>query len=160
MPDDADVAVGSPALPTVLTGRALLKEMVIPKSDPFMNADDCRRMSPAALRATRKIGLAWRMELADVARLLCISEVDYAHAIEAPADASLSEDQMFRAGLMIGIYGALGSLFDIEAAESWPNRPNKAPLFNGRSAIKYMLAEGGDAMINVLRYLQAIRMGL
>ena len=134
--------------------------MIFPESNPFMNADDRRRLSPAALRATRKIGLAWRMEPADVARLLCISEVDYAHAIEAPAGAYLSEDQMFRAGLMIGIYGALGSLFDIEAAESWPNRTNQGELFNGRSAIEYILAEGGDAMSNVLRYLQAIRMGL
>lgn len=134
--------------------------MIFPESNPFMKVEDRRRLSPAALRATRKIGLAWRMEPADVARLLCISEIDYARRIEAPADACLSENQMFRAGIMIGIYGALGSLFDIEAAESWPNRPNKCALFNGRSAIEYMLAEGGDAMINVLRYLQAIRMGL
>lgn len=119
-----------------------------------------RSLSPAALRASHRIGEAWKLDPREVAGLLAMTSLEYNKAVEAPESVVLTSGQFDRAGLLIAIYGALGRLFDRTMADEWPGRPNAAPLFGGVSAVELMQTGGVESMKDVLRYLRAVGQGL
>jgi hypothetical protein len=73
-------------------------------------------------------------------------------------DASLPRDTLERISYVIGIFGALQLLLpNRQAADSWIRRPNRAPLFGGRSALERMLSgQVGDLFV-VRQFLDAQR---
>lgn len=89
-----------------------------------------------------------------------MTPAQYEEAVQAPHAIVLAPEQFDRAGLLIAIFRALGDQFDVAMADRWPRRPNKAPLFAGRSAVKLMQAGGVESMKDVLRYLWAVGQGL
>lgn len=71
-------------------------------------------------------------------------------------DGSLTKDTLERISYILGIYKALRILFPTEeAAHSWIKKPNKAPLFNGKSALDKLLAGRVIDLADVRRYLDA-----
>lgn len=95
-----------------------------------------------------------------MARLLSMTEAEFARAAAMLDGPLLTPTQFNRAGLMIRIYRALHDLFVGDMADRWPDMPNRAVPYDGRSPIAFMANGGTDAMIHVLMHIRAIAQGL
>ncbi len=73
---------------------------------------------------------------------------------------SLSQDELTRISLLIGIFKGLRLLFSSPLAEDWIQLPNSGPLFAGQSPLALMQRGGILAMLQVRRHLDALRGGL
>jgi len=70
----------------------------------------------------------------------------------------LHKDTLERISYIIGIYKALNILFpDSERADKWIKKPNKAPLFNDKSALDIMLRGNVFDLALVRNYLNEQR---
>ena len=74
--------------------------------------------------------------------------------------APLSQDQLTRISALTGIFKGLHLLFADEMANRWPRLQNEGPLFGRRTPIEAMLEGGIPSMIEVRRYIDAVRGGL
>jgi hypothetical protein len=72
----------------------------------------------------------------------------------------LSQDQLTRVSALIGIFKGLHLLFADDMADRWPRLSNKGPLFNRVTPIQAMIEGGIPRMIEVRRYIDAVRGGL
>ena len=73
-------------------------------------------------------------------------------------NGSLTQDTLERISYILGIYKALRILLPSEiAANQWIKKPNKAPLFSGKSALDKLLAGRVIDLADVRRYLDAER---
>lgn len=71
---------------------------------------------------------------------------------------ALSTDTLERISYILGIYKALHILLpNKQAANEWIKKPNKAPLFNGKSALHKLLKGHVVDLSDVRRYLDAER---
>ena len=61
---------------------------------------------------------------------------------------------------MIGVYKALHLLFADAMADRWVRLKNSGPLFKNRTPIEAMIEGGIPTMIDVRRYVDALRGGL
>ena len=76
---------------------------------------------------------------------------------KATREAKLSSDTLERISHMLGIYRALHILLpSAQAADEWIRKPNRAPLFGGRSALDCLLSGAAD-LAEVRSYLDAQR---
>ena len=73
---------------------------------------------------------------------------------------ALSQDQFTRVSAMIGVFKALHLLFADAMADRWVRLPNSGPLFGNRAPIEAMIHGGIPAMLEVRRYVDALRGGL
>ncbi|MFC7498454.1 antitoxin Xre/MbcA/ParS toxin-binding domain-containing protein [Enterovirga sp. GCM10030262] len=61
-----------------------------------------------------------------------------------------------RLAILLDIFQAINTLLPIgERADAWMRKPNRAPLFEGRSAIDIMLDHGVEGMRKLRSYLQS-----
>lgn len=75
-------------------------------------------------------------------------------------DPMLSPDTQERLSYLRGIDEALHMLFtDDQQADGWVRRPNTTPLFDGRSALEYMLDGQRESLRLVREYLLAQAVG-
>jgi hypothetical protein len=73
-------------------------------------------------------------------------------------DGSLTQDTLERISYVLGIYKALRILLPSEdAANRWIKKPNKAPLFGGKSALDKLLVGRVIDLADLRRYLDAER---
>jgi len=73
---------------------------------------------------------------------------------------ALTQDTLERISYILGIYKALRILLPSEeAANRWIKKPNKAPLFGGKSALDKLLVGRVIDLADVRRYLDAERGG-
>jgi hypothetical protein len=126
-----------------------------------IDQESLRRLSPVALRAARKIGDAWQVDSATMARLLDIPAAEH-RTVDSTLEALfvLTPEQFCRASLIIAIYRAVGELFAGGMAERWPSLPNRATPYDGWSPIEFMAAGGTDAMFDVLGHVRAMGEGV
>ncbi len=76
------------------------------------------------------------------------------------APATLPRDTIERISYVLGIYKALQILIpDPRSADAWIKKPNRAPLFNGKSALARMLTGNVSDLYVVRQYLDAHRGG-
>ncbi len=73
---------------------------------------------------------------------------------------SLTQDQLTRASALIGIFKGLHLLFADDMADRWVGLRNTGPLFGNRTPIETMVDGGIPVMIEVRRYVDALRGGL
>ena len=72
----------------------------------------------------------------------------------------MPRDLLERVSYLLGIYKALQVLIPVpSAADTWVKRPNRAPLFNGRSALDVMLSGNVSDLFLVRQYVDAQRSG-
>jgi hypothetical protein len=71
----------------------------------------------------------------------------------------LDPDRLTRFSYLIGIFKALGILYDEELADAWVQRPNTNLIFGGATPLAYMIRGGLPAMQTVRRLLDARRAG-
>ena len=73
---------------------------------------------------------------------------------------TLSQDQLTRVSALVGVYKGLHLLFADGTADEWARRPNRGPLFDRRTPIEAMIEGGIPRMLDVRRYVDAVRGGL
>lgn len=94
----------------------------------------------------------WALSDSQCQKLLGIESVEVQSAINS--GMSLTEQQLKRVSLIIGIYRALHILFiNEQQANSWITKPNTA--FDGQTALEVMLQTGISGLEQVNGYLQA-----
>jgi uncharacterized protein (DUF2384 family) len=124
-------------------------------ADPATRA----RLSPAAIVAFFSIVDKWQLRNEDAMAMLGgISHGRY-FDLKRNHKGLLSQDELTRISLLIGIFKALNILFGQRLANQWTSRPNSNPMFNGGPPLQYLSRGGVPAMIGVRRLLDSRRGG-
>ncbi|BAT61703.1 hypothetical protein GJW-30_1_04263 [Variibacter gotjawalensis] len=126
----------------------------------FASEDDRKRLTPTALEAVRNLAKSWDVTGDEMAALLGVSSSTWDRIRSASWRQSLSQDQLTRASAMIGVFKGLHLLFADGMADRWIKLRNSGPLFSNRSPIETMIEGGIPAMLEVRRYVDALRGGL
>lgn len=131
-----------------------------PGVQTFANADDRERLTPAALEAMRNLAAAWQLTGEESAVLLGVSASTWDRIRSGTARTTLSQDQLMRVSALMGIYKGLHLLFADDTADRWPRLRNAGPLFRNLAPIEAMEEGGIPRMLEVRRYVDALRGGL
>ena len=124
-------------------------------ADPATRA----RLSPAAIVAFFSIVDKWQLRNEDAMAMLGgISHGRY-FELKRNRKGLLSQDELTRISLLIGIFKALNILFGQRLANQWTSRPNSNPMFNGAPPLQYLSRGGVPAMSGVRRLLDSRRGG-
>jgi hypothetical protein len=131
-----------------------------PLSPGFSDETDRKRLSATALKAFRRLVLHWDLTSQQAAALLGVSVSTWERLKPDNVTKPLSQDQMTRISVLTGIYKALHLLFVDAMADRWPLLENTGPLFDRRAPVAAMIEGGIPHMLEVRRYLDAVRGGL
>jgi len=126
----------------------------------FANEADRDRLARVALTAYRRLVQQWRLSGQTAADLLGVSLSTWERLKPEGQDRPLSQDQLTRISALVGIYKGLHLLFVDGMADRWPLLENSGPLFARRSPIAAMIDGGIPLMLEVRRYVDAVRGGL
>jgi uncharacterized protein (DUF2384 family) len=118
------------------------------------------RLTPAALEAVRKLAGAWSATGEEMAALVGVSPSTWDRIRAAKWQQTLTQDQLTRVSALIGVFKGLNLLFADAMADRWPKLPNSGPLFGNRTPVNTMIEGGIPVMIDVRRYVDALRGGL
>ncbi|MBN8997361.1 MAG: DUF2384 domain-containing protein [Rhizobiales bacterium] len=132
----------------------------LPERQDFSTGAERARLSKVALKAFRRLVEAWGLTGQQAAALLDVSSSTWERLKQDGRDRSLSQDQLTRISALVGIYKGLHLLFADDMADRWPGLGNRAPLFARMSPIESMMKGGIPQMLDVRRYVDAIRGGL
>ena len=96
-----------------------------------------KRLSPAAIEAVLKIADKWGLKSDDAMRLLGgISNGRY-FDLKKRRKGVLTQDELTRISLLIGIFKALNILFSERLANQWVLRPNSNPMFKNQPPLVF-----------------------
>lgn len=118
-----------------------------------------KRLSPAGIAAFFKIIEVWGLNNDDAMRLLGgVSHGRY-YGLKKTHRGLLTQDELTRISLLIGIFKALNILFARKLADRWMSLANSNPMFNGASPLSSLIEGGMPAMVQVRRLLDNRRGG-
>lgn len=126
----------------------------------FSSEADRRRLSATAIKAYVRLAANWQITDAQAAMLLDISSCIWDRLKSDADNCTLSQDQLTRVSAIVGIYKGLHLIFADDNAVRWPKLPNCGPLFAGMSPVDAMIKGGIPHMLEVRRYIGAVRGGL
>jgi hypothetical protein len=114
-------------------------------------------MAKAGLKAFFRLAALWKLDTEDQRVLLGTQRSTLFHW-KKHGSAKLSPDTLERLSYILGIYKALQILLpDPASADAWIKKPNKAPLFAGKSALEFLRQGRVTDLYLVRRYLDAQR---
>jgi hypothetical protein len=117
-----------------------------------------RRLDPTAIKAFFKIAEAWDLKNEDARALLgSVSSGKYFN-LKKTHKGALTQDELTRVSLLIGIFKSLNILFSPKLANQWVTRPNSNPLFNNAPPL-LLIRSGMPGMMSVRRLLDGRRGG-
>ena len=117
------------------------------------------RLSPPAISAFFAIAEKWDLRNEDAMALLGGASHGRYYELKKNRKGLLSQDELTRISLLIGIFKALNILFSQRLANQWTSRPNTNPMFNNAPPLELLLRGGVPGMIGVRRLLDARRGG-
>lgn len=126
----------------------------------FAAEADRERLAATALKAYRRLVEQWDLTAAQAAALLGVSVSTWERLKPESQARPLSQDQMTRISVLTGIYKGLHLLFADVMADRWPVLANLGPIFQGRPPVAAMIDGGIPLMLDVRRYVDAVRGGL
>jgi uncharacterized protein (DUF2384 family) len=124
-------------------------------ADPATRA----RLSPSAIAAFFAIVEKWQLRNEDAMTLLGGTSNGRFYELKKNRKGLLSQDELTRISLLIGIFKALNILFNQRLANQWTSRPNSNPMFNGAPPLQFLTRAGVPGMLGVRRLLDARRGG-
>jgi uncharacterized protein (DUF2384 family) len=143
------------------TPRTLTSAPISPRPwQTFADERDRERLTPAALEAIRNLAKAWGVTGDEMAVLLGVSPRTWDRIKSDAWGQALSQDQLTRASAMIGVFKGLHLLFADTMADRWVRLRNSGGLFANRTPIETMIEGGIPTMVEVRRYVDALRGGL
>jgi uncharacterized protein (DUF2384 family) len=117
------------------------------------------RLSPSALSAFFAIVEKWELRNEDAMELLGGTSHGRYYELKKNRKGLLSQDELTRISLLIGIFKALNILFSRRLANQWTTRPNSNPMFNNAPPLELLARGGVPGMIGVRRLLDHRRGG-
>ncbi len=113
------------------------------------------RLSCAAIEGVLKIAEKWNLKSEEVMALLGgISNGRY-YDLKRTHKGILTQDELTRVSLLIGIFRALNTLFHEKLADQWISRRNSNPMFNNAPPLLRMIELGIPGMMAVRRLLES-----
>ena len=139
----------------------LAKQAAIDAVEPqtFATESDRARLSEIAVKAFLALSKAWGLSNAEASSLLGVS-ASTLDRMKRGYRPILSQDQLTRVSALVGIFKGLHLLFVDQTADEWARRPNTGPLFDRETPIRAMIEGGIPRMLDVRRYIDAVRGGL
>lgn len=126
----------------------------------ILQTEDRKDVSGAALRTFFNIAKLWGLSVDEQKTLLGITSSSTYYKWKKDSQVALPPDTLERISYILGIYKALQILLpDEQAADSWIRKPNTAPPFGGKPALKRMLSGHVSDLYVVRQYLDAQRGG-
>jgi Protein of unknown function (DUF2384) len=125
----------------------------------FSAESDRARLSEVAIKAFLALMKAWALSNAEASGLLGVSASSL-DRIKRGYRPTLSQDQLTRVSALVGIYKGLHLLFSDSTSDDWVRRANRGPLFDRQTPIQSMIEGGIPRMLDVRRYIDAVRGGL
>ena len=125
----------------------------------FASETDRARLSPVAIKAFLSLARAWGLSNAEAAALIGVSASSF-DRIKRGYRPTLSQDQLTRVSALVGVFKGLHLLFSDSTADDWVRRPNTGPLFDRKTPVEAMIEGGIPQMLDVRRYVDAVRGGL
>ena len=114
-----------------------------------------KRVSPAAIEAVLTILKKWGLKNDDAMLLLGgISKGRY-YGLKKSSTGQLTQDELTRVSLLIGIFKALNILFSEKLANQWVSRPNSNPMFKNQPPLVFLIQGGIPGMLTVRRFLDS-----
>jgi uncharacterized protein (DUF2384 family) len=126
----------------------------------FSGEEDRARLSNVAAKAFTRLAALWGLSNAEAAALLGVSASTWDRMKSGARPAPLSQDQLTRVSATVGIYKGLHLLFADDIADRWVRLKNSGPLFDRMSPIEAMVEGGIPRMLDVRRYIDAVRGGV
>lgn len=117
------------------------------------------RLSSSAISAFFAIVEKWELRNEDAMALLGGASHGRYYELKKSRKGLLSQDELTRVSLLIGIFKALNILFGQRLANQWTSRPNSNPLFNNAPPLELLRRGGVPGMIGVRRLLDHRRGG-
>ena len=117
------------------------------------------RLSTPAIVAFFSIIEKWKLRNEDGMGLLGGASHGRYFELKKNRKGLLSQDELTRISLLIGIFKALNILFSQRLANQWPSRPNSNPMFNDGAPLQFLTRGGVPGMIGVRRLLDSRRGG-
>jgi|ERR1700722_1924729 len=117
------------------------------------------RLSPPAIKAFFAIAEKWHLRNEDAMALLGGASHGRYYELKKNRKGLLSQDELTRISLLIGIFKALNILFNQRLANQWTSRPNSNPMFNDAPPLQFLARAGVPGMIGVRRLLDSRRGG-
>ena len=121
--------------------------------------DTRKRLSAAAVRAFFRIAEIWRLKNDDSMALLGGVPNGRFYDLKRSTSGTLTQDELTRVSLLIGIFKALNILFSKKLADDWVSRPNTNPMFNNAPPLSLMIQGGVPGLMDVRRLLDSRRGG-
>jgi hypothetical protein len=146
-----------------MTGLTTSLELAAPPPQQPINLSDPAeraRLTAAAFEGFKRLVGQWRLSGEQAAACLDMSERQWLRMRTDGRQAAMSLDMLTRISLLVGIFKALRITFSTPLCDEWIHLPNSDPLFNGRSPISEITARGIPALIEIRRYMDALRGGL
>ena len=123
------------------------------------NAATRARLSRPAIEAFFAVVDKWELRNEDAMALLGgISHGRY-YELKKNRKGLLSQDELTRISLLIGIFKALNILFSQKLANQWTLRPNSNAMFHNAPPLELLVRGGVPGMIGVRRLLDSRRGG-
>ena len=126
----------------------------------FAEEAERQRLTPAALEGIRNLAAVWKLNAEEAATLLGVSTTTWDRIRRKEWRQTLSQDQLTRVSALVGVFKGLHLLFADDMADRWPRLRNSGPLFANRDPIEAMTRGGIPVMLEVRRYVDAMRGGL
>jgi uncharacterized protein (DUF2384 family) len=117
------------------------------------------RLSRPEIEAFFAIVEKWDLRNEDAMALLGGTSHGRYYELKKNRKGLLSQDELTRISLLIGIFKALNILFSQRLANQWTSRPNSNPMFNDAPPLELLMRGGVPGMISVRRLLDARRGG-
>lgn len=130
------------------------------KLQTFADEKDRERLSGVAIKAYRNLASQWNLANPEAAALLGVSDSTWDRIKAGKWQHPLNQDQLTRVSALVGVFKGLHLLFADAMADRWLKLANRGPIFERRSPVQAMLEGGIPAMLDVRRYIDAVRGGL
>jgi uncharacterized protein (DUF2384 family) len=143
------------AIPALLTDLGLDAR----KTPDLADTPTRRKLSSAAITAFFSIVEKWSLKNEDAMALLGgVSNGRY-YDLKKHRTGLLTQDELTRVSLLIGIFKSLNILFGEKLADAWISRPNSNPMFGGEPPLKTLIQGGVPGILSVRRLLDSRRGG-
>ena len=117
------------------------------------------RLSRPAIDAFFAIVEKWDLRNEDAKALLGGASHGRYYELKKNHKGLLSQDELTRISLLIGMFKALNILFSQRLANQWVSRPNSHPMFNNAPPLEFLVRGGVPGMVSARRLLDARRGG-
>ena len=118
-----------------------------------------KRLSPAAIDVFLDISDKWGLKSHDAMLLLGGMSSGRYYRLKKNRNGLLTQDELTRVSLVVGIFQALNTLFSKKLANQWVWRQNSNPMFKNQPPLVFLIQGGMPGILAVRRLLDSRRGG-